>query len=199
MTMQLLRLARQFLLIFLIGGISLAASLAAGLADPPVAGSLLMTIPSAQLVIPPNQQIRHPIALIKPLYPPYTVILTAQVDSPNDPDMQWGIQLCDTLAQLNCGEAGVLLLLTLDGYFNLYPFAPDTNRFIHLHADLQANEIYINVEGSGHAVLRLNHEIAWEGQFPTTPYPTLINLVAKGGKSQVSNLHLLSGAVYNAP
>jgi hypothetical protein len=192
---KLLYLARLALFLLLLGGIVLAVALSAGLADPRTAGKLIATIPPAQIAIPPNQQIRQPIALPTPLFPPYTLILTAQFDTAPDPDAQWGIQLCD---QPNCGESSILLLLTTDGFFNLYPFAPDTNHFIHLHSGAQPNAIYINVESSGHATIRLNHEIAWEGQFPTSPNPTTITLVGKGGKSQSSHLHLLNGTLYTA-
>jgi hypothetical protein len=191
---NLLYFARFSLLILLLGGIGLAIALSAGLADPPTAGNLIATIPPAQITIPPNQPIQHSIARPLPVFPPYTLILIAQLDNGSDPDAQWGIQLCN---RPNCDNA-FELLLTTDGFFNLHPFASDTSRFIHLHPADQPNEIYLNVESSGHATLRLNHEIAWEGQFPTSPNPTTIVLVGKGGKAQSSVVQLLGGTLYTA-
>lgn len=197
--MEKLLLVAQFaLLVLLLGGAALAVALSAGLADPPTAGKLLMPIPTMQLTIPPNQQSQQPLALPASLFPPYTIILTAQFDTPRDPDAQWGIQLCTTEVQADCDKAGILLLLTSDGFFNLYPFAPDTTRFIHLNGGDHPNEIYLNVEANGHATLRLNHEIAWEGQFPASSASTTIKLVGKGGKSVSSSIHLLQGSLYIA-
>jgi hypothetical protein len=195
---RILRAVRLMLSMLIVGGVALAVALVAGIADPPTAGNLMMDISTAEINIPPNQQIQHRIALERDLYPPYTLVVKAQFVDVSDADAQWGIQVCDKVGHLDCGESGVLVLLTNDAYFNVYPFAPDTSRFVHLRMGGESNEIYLNLDGSGHAIIRLNREIAWEGQFPTTAYPTLINVVGKGGKSQSSNIRLLGGALYTA-
>jgi hypothetical protein len=148
---RLFALARAALLLVILGGAGLAFILNSGAADPPLVGPLNYSAghiePGANL----DQQYPLP-------DPPYTLQVSAQFSADSDPLAWWSLTF----------DSGAAIKITADAYFSLPPLLPDSISFFHIRPVGQANEIYLNVEASGAATLRLNREIAWQGTFPTS-------------------------------
>jgi hypothetical protein len=151
---RLFHLARLTLFLLIICGALLTLILARGAADPPLAGPLLYSAgPFPAVEVGPDTILDQHYTLPDP---PYTLQVSAQFSAESDPLAWWSLTF----------DSGAAIKITADAYFSLPPLVPDSISFFHIRPVGQANEIYLNVEASGVATLRIDHEIAWQGSLP---------------------------------
>jgi hypothetical protein len=153
---RLFSLARLTLLLLILGGALLALILAAGAADPPLAGPPRYTAgPFPAVEVGPDTILDQHYPLPDP---PYTLQVSALFSAGSDPLAWWSLTF----------DSGAAIKITSDAYFSLPPLLPDSISFFHIRPVGQTNEIYLNVEPSGAATLRIDREIAWQGNFPSS-------------------------------
>lgn len=142
---RILRVAWVALLMALSGGALLALALAAGAADPPLAGP--RTLVTARFERGEYELPAPPYTLevegIFPAAAPLEAHLRLDFFNPGEPPQH-------------------SLIVYSDGYFALLPYVPDPVSFIHVRRE--RNRVYLYVEPDGAATLRLNQEIAWQGK-----------------------------------
>ncbi|MFO7322726.1 MAG: hypothetical protein DIU68_013425 [Chloroflexota bacterium] len=142
---------KRVLLALLAGSLILIAVSIAGVANPPQAATVMLSI--RELAGLSRLDERAGIARYGagPLpSPPYTI--EAQM-LPAGPAPVWGLWL-------GAAAAPVYILLDNESYFSIG--LNDWRPFLHLRSGL--NRVYLHVDRSGNATLRLNGEIAWQGQ-----------------------------------
>lgn len=179
------RAARGALMGVILIGAALAFILAAGAADPPRAGPLSFGFgPLPPVEAAPGAVIRLPRRLALPT-PPYTLEVEARLEAGSDPLGWWGVAF----------DNGAQITVMADAYFALPPLIPESQPFFHIRPPGEANRLYVHVLPDGAATLRLNSEIAWEGNFP----PARSAVIRAGGMTESVRLIVIRAALYSPP
>jgi hypothetical protein len=156
------RVARLLLFGLVLGGGITALLLANGAADPPRAGSLWAAKNTSGLS---SIQVSGEQAITRFELPerPFTLEISALFADQSDPLASWAVVF----------DNAVRIEIYVDAYFSVAPFLPNSVSFFHIKPAGKANELYLNVSVNGEATLRINREIAWQGQFPAATYAIL--------------------------
>lgn len=118
------------------------------------------------------------------LIPPYTMIARAGFSKDSDTQVGWGLALCPS-DNADCENDQVVLSIFSDGFFRFSPVSADTTWFVHIRPNGQENEAQIEVDVDGKATLRINNEIAWQGELGKM---RRLSLLAYNGASTSSKL-----------
>lgn len=119
------------------------------------------------------------------LIPPYTVIARAGLSGDSDRQAGWGLALCPIDNADDCASDQITLTIFADGFFRLAPVSADTTWFVHIRPNGQENEAQIEVMADGKAALRIDNEIAWQGELGAMQRLTML---AFNGESAISKL-----------
>ncbi len=160
-----------------IGG---AVVLGLGLADPPRAGPLLWQNSTPQTWSVQANQAQRGSAFNLPELP-FTIEVTARLSADSDPWSNWGVNF----------NSGVGSAIYGNGLYSQGGVPSQTFvEFPHLRPVGEFNRLALTVNADQSAILRLNDEIAWRGQFPLGEHKpfnvTLSVLAGLGGFAKVT-------------
>jgi len=164
--------ARLALIGLVLAGAALAVILAAGAANPPLAGPLCVEhvnpAPETTITLPP---------------PPYTLLIDGAISG--EWRAWWGIAID--------ASPPVRITITADAYFRVEPVLTDATSFFHIRPPGQNNQLYLDVRRSGQAELRINEEIAWQGTFTQLGAARSAHLVSGDGALRLARLRIYCG------
>lgn len=145
------RLVLAALLVTLIGGAALAATLSSGLADPPRATNLIIDHATTAGLVTDGQLQQPLVASLRSYEFPITIEVAAETS--NRGQSAWGLWL-RSLTGLH------IFRLRADGYWSLL-LNGGWQQFIHIRPG--ENMLYLHIDPQGNATFRINDEIAWTG------------------------------------
>lgn len=174
------RLLNLLLPALLAGGAIVAVASLAGIAAPPRAATLVGSFDSIDNLAAwdENGQAARLQAGSLPA-PPFTIEAQAR---PVGSEAEWGLWI-DT------GAALADFIIDHEGYF--FTEAGDWQPFIHLRAGL--NRLYLHVNENRQATLRLNGEIAWQGELIFTDHAAWGILLRQGMTLEAFEVSLRAG------